>query len=285
VIRGVPPRYASFARLYEDVTSALESFVLDGLIRGHITHWERDWFKTLIDGFTIEFRAWPDYPSGHPIRAYLDAFEERTPAQLRLAAHAFLHIAYDLPRVIAGTLRTLPPPSRMALRSLFLRPAPLFRQIMLDQMRRGTFGILFRPLGFLRPAEILGYWLLALRSVAWIHAESLADSPNTGALDLRLALGLMEAGRRARGSIERLDNSSLLQIVPSATIAAQDPRLIAAIVAGIAALGGAAATRYRNEQLARRIDRFGAWTFIESSKAIMPFGERFPPEPGVLVAR
>jgi hypothetical protein len=279
----VPDEYLDFARLYDSVTDELKKFVREGCDRKRISKSQEEWFQCLIDGFRKQFQAWQLAPSGSPLGRYLDLFNHGASPRMRLSAHAFLHVAYDLPRVVAHTLRVMSPQSRIAYRSLFLRPAPLFRQVFLDQARQGRLGLLARPLGYLKGAEILGYWLLSLRSVAWIHAESLADSTNWVALEHELAEALVRAGKRAGGRIEKLDNSTLFQVASPLTVASQHPLAATATVLGLAGLLAATLIRARNERLAKRIAYFGACVYIEVAKATMTIERKLPPADDRLV--
>jgi hypothetical protein len=284
-LRYSAARYPSFARLYADVDGALAAYVDEGVRRGHTTPSMQEWFKELSAGFHREFEAWAHYPETHPIGSYLRDFEQVRSKSLRLAAHAFLHVAYDLPRVIADTLQASSYGDRRALRSFFLRPAPLFRQMLVNQVRGGAFGAILRPLGFFESTEILGYWLLALRSVAWIHAESLADSPDRTVLEWQLAGALWATGRRARGKIEKLDNSQLFQATAAVGFPGLEWRTLGYIASILVATATATfAVRSYHQRIARRIDYFGALTYIESSKALRPVDDRSPFEGGALAA-
>jgi hypothetical protein len=270
--------YEDFAALYDDVTEALREFVRKGDQYGALTASEQLWFEQLIKGFKQEFKAWPTFPPGSALGDYLRLFDRRGIAKpLRVAAHAFLHVAYDLPRVIANTLQHLPVADRPRLRSLFLRPGPLFRQRFMEQARQGTFGFLLRPVGYFKPAEILAYWLLSIRSVAWIHAETLADSAGLRAtLELQLADGLLVAGiTSTRGSIPKLDNHTLFRSASVLTAVAEHPVIASLVGAGLLMILATAATRVRNEAIANRIAYLGGRTYVEAAKALQ--GENVPP--------
>jgi hypothetical protein len=271
----VPAQYRDFARLYDSVTEELARYVREGLAERRISQPQADWFWWLIKKFAQEFHSWDSAPA--PIRHYLDLFNDGVSPRVRLSAHAFLHVAYDLPRIIAHTLRRIPPSDRLAYRSLFLRPAPLFRQVFLEQARRGYLGILARPLGYLKAGEILGYWLLSLRSVAWIQAESLADSTYWMPMEQELARAIDRAGARARGRIEKLDNSTLFQVASPLLAASEHPMATAAAALGLVGLLAATLTRVRNEQVAGGIAYFGACVHIELAKATMTVEGKLPP--------
>lgn len=282
---NAPIRSDDFHRLYRSVTSRLQHFVAAG-VRAHrisgvhahgINDPEAAWYQDLIDGFEHEFNGWPNTPSAD-IEEYLQLFEARkVSSPLRLAAHAFLHVAYDLPRVIAATLVSTPLSQRARLRSLFLRPAPLFRDVFLQHAREGHFGLIARPLGYFKPAEVLGYWVLSLRSVAWIHAETLADSPAPNVLADQLAQGMLAVGKDVRGitTIPKLDNSILFQVAPIALMQAH-PVATGLAAAGLALVAGSA-IRLRNEVQTKRIAYFGARTYIAATKALQ--GSEADPPP------
>lgn len=263
-----PDAYRDFADLYAEVTVVLTQFAKHGRGEGRISDDELNWFVNLIQRFTVEFCNWDSLPAG-PVRDYLALFEEAGVSRpLRLAAHAFLHVAYDLPRAIADSLSATPLP-RASLRPLFVRPAPLFRQIFAARARRGSFGFLARPLGYIKAAEILGYWLLSLRSVAWIHAEVLVDALDRPTLEGNLAQGLFDAGQAAREfngvfGVPKLDNSTLFQVAPPLVIPVHYPT--AAIATAL--LVTLALLRVRNEVISNQLTYFGTRVYIQATKAI-----------------
>jgi hypothetical protein len=266
----MPYRTDNFHALYLDVTKTLWLYILTAWRLGDCTTLERDWFLQLVVDFQVEFHAWPGkYPD---IKAYLELFEP-APFQLRLAGHAFLHVAFDLPRIIADST-SFSLRERARLRTLFLRPAPLFRQVFMDRAKRGKLGHLARPLGYFAPAEVLGYWLTSLRSVAWIHAEVLADVSVRRRQQITVDLGkaLLESGRIAMKprwigllNIPKLDNNDLFQVVPSFSTAPVSLGLAAALGLGVTA---AATVRARNELIARRVELLGERVYLETTKAL-----------------
>jgi hypothetical protein len=277
--------YDDFLSLYDDVTVALRSFVRAGLKHGSMTKDEQLWFEQLIGGFDGKFKDWPNAKRGTAIGEYLRLFDARRVSKpLRVAGHAFLHVAYDLPRVIADSLNSRPATDRPRLRSLFLMPGPVFRERFMAQARAGTFGVLLRPVGHLRPAEILAYWLLSLRSVAWIHAETLADSGGLRpTLESQLADGLLEAGKAGTtGSIAELDNHTLFRSMSVLTPVAEHPVIAGVIGAGVIAVILASATRARNQAIANRIAYLGGRIYIEATKALHGGENAPPPERPVL---
>ncbi len=255
----MPHDTKEFEKLYAAVTASLRTFALAGRAKVQVSNQELQWFEYLIQGFLVEFQNWSS-PTHTEIDEYLSMFDRgKASLPLRVAAHAFLHVGFDLPRVIADSLAKFPVP-RWRLRALFLRPAPLFREIFFTQAKAGTFGLLGRPLGFVKPMEVLAYWLLSLRSVAWIHAEILADAAShvRRAKEHALAQAVLDTGRIALDSawifgIPKLDSSQIFQVTP-APLLLVDARMLATLAA--LAIGGMA-LRFRNESIAARIGLMG----------------------------
>lgn len=209
--------YDGFGGLYSEVTTQLSAFMDKAVADGEASANDKQWFVAIVAGFRAEFAAWPTSQNQH-IRAYLALFRSASPL-MRVAGHAFLHVAYDLPRVLAKHMHHAGT-DRNDLRNLFLRPAPLFRQVVLDYLGQGKLGNTFRPIGKFRSLEILAYWLIALRSVAWIHAEIIADRGHLRAhYESNLAIALYKAGHHARSrlwvfGVPRLELSRLFQFAP-----------------------------------------------------------------------
>ncbi|MET0986823.1 MAG: hypothetical protein ABW034_15600 [Steroidobacteraceae bacterium] len=281
---SVPAPYSEFQVLYDAVTRKLWDFALEAQIKGRMSSADLAWFYDVIVGFTHEFRQWSSAPPG-PIWDYLACLEQRKVSPtFRVAGHAFLHVAYDLPRVIADNLAGRTQADRMRLRSVFLRPAPVFRELFMEQVRQGLMGFFSRPLGYLKPAEILSYWLLTLRTVAWIHAETLVDAASgRSTLERQLAQGLFNAAQaslqvKGLARVPKLDNSTLLQVASPVAFVSTHPLLISSIAMAVAlaTIAGSAASLH-NQVRANRTAYFGALVLIETSKALQGTQEAPPP--------
>jgi hypothetical protein len=197
------PEFSDFHLFYDDVKTRLEAYVSEAAAQKEITSDEAVWFSDLIKAFEDAYNDWPTHKTP-AISKYLACFRKGFQSRLfRVAGHAFLHIAYDLPRVIAKSLVLNPSLDRQSLRRIFLRPSPVFGDVFLRRARQGKLGLFPRALGVPKIGAILGYWALTLRSVAWIHAEVLADleiSPRgttRAALEVALAKGIVAAGEKA----------------------------------------------------------------------------------------
>jgi len=269
----MPKEFYTFEQLYDSMQAALEEYVAHGAAAGRLNADDQYWFQFMSTAFRGEYYNWPYAPK--PVQEYLALFSD-APRALRQAAHAFLHIAYDLPRVVSWTLKpSFSVAERTERRALFLEPTPLFRRQFMQNLRKGGGGWWLRPLGYLQPAETLSYWLLNLRAVAWIHAETLADVPDPNPYIDALAVGLLRAGHRSRGRQWRLDNSTFWRASPVALVA--DHPLASSITVGALILAGAAVqVRRRNARIAQEIASLGAWVQIETARALFNQGTRGP---------
>lgn len=267
-----------FDGLYDQVTADLRRFLVDESAANLLATTERAWFEQLIVDFRLAFLDWPRATGA--IRQYLELFEQpKTDRYLHLAAHAFLHVAYDLPRIIS---RTLPAPGqdRTAMRRAFLRPGTVFMQSFLKHARTGRLGWRGWLAGRVDAAGVLAYWVLVLRSIAWIHAESIADMGGPFAIEHRMARELYLAGKKAadRHSIMGvldLDNRELMQVVPVAGVSAGSAAsgVVGAIIgASVAAvtLTLLASRRTRDQQRARQIELLGALVHAAMVRAFDP---------------
>ena len=92
-----------FRTLYQEVNQRLH---VRGLALA--TEEERQWMQFLIDHFEIEYQLWAEKPE---LRIYLELSDRciRANPLLSVLAHAYLHVCYDLPRVIADSFTILEP--------------------------------------------------------------------------------------------------------------------------------------------------------------------------------
>jgi len=269
-------RTEEFELLYRRVTGVLQDFVR------RKTNWSSDeekWFVDLISGFLNEFEIW-DTPTTPPsIRQYLQLFD-RESAQVRLASHAFLHIAYDLPRVIAQTLR--PPSTEARLGQIFLEPSPLFLKAFVDFAKEGGFGLMGRLLGW-KPSRIVGFWTLALRSQAWIHAMVLAEllakarsssrpPSEYDALVRKMEDGLLRAGTSARKAglfgISEFNNADLAPAIWPLTMIQDSTANQIAGTLGVVGLGIGLELWRRRRRAISRIEVLGTLVHVEMERAL-----------------
>lgn len=140
------------------------------------------WFKALIDGFQAEYKTWSDvkYPK------YWKEWGKLKGRIPNLAAGAFFHISYDLPRVIAkewrpegaGTCNEARTEQiYLGLTHIF---EEVFRQAALDFKTTGgsaVFGYVVaaweKVTGSDNVFAMATQWVLYLRAAAWIHGRRL----------------------------------------------------------------------------------------------------------------
>jgi hypothetical protein len=98
----------SFKRLYEQLTIQLEETKCSLPLEQ-----EQRWLQYLIDHFESEYFAWERKPE---LRKYLEITEQSSGRSklLRVLGHAYLHLCYDLPRVLANSFTEIPLPDRRA---------------------------------------------------------------------------------------------------------------------------------------------------------------------------
>jgi len=186
------PRYfVPFDRTYADVTAAIEAAA------AKLRSPDADWLRRLIASFQHERDLWNQ-------RADLEPYRERW-MQLdsklsRLAAGAYLHIGYDLPRALAddwpGINNWAGGPREAEGETIYFR----LRHIFPDQLARSarsrkTVGLLawifqWAPRGAL---NAMGIWVDALRRGAWQHGRILSRSSNRSYIESKMAEAMAAA--------------------------------------------------------------------------------------------
>ena len=234
-----------FHELYKEVTARLLQYIRDPS-SGLQPH-ELDWFEQLVGDFIAQYEMWSPRHPQPTIEAYLLKFDKwLMPREIRLAGHAFLHIAYDLPRVMSAKL-SASVKDRTRQGQIFVQAGPLFSKTFLDWIAAGKLGRI-RKLFPQDAMRIMAFWVLALRTTAWVHAGVIEDfvisSPTQNLRDVeqRMAVALDDAAGKALGKtwilgIPELTNADLLQVAPIGVLS----RLTtAAGLLASAALGAAA---------------------------------------------
>lgn len=198
-----------FDRVYANVTAAIEARLAEQRSDGSLTEREHEWVKYLIANFQAHYHSWPTEPT---LADYLRVFLERGSLSrplrrlFNLAGFVYLHVAHDLALVIAPSLKqyclSSPPhlsPARA--RSIYLSLGPAFAASFLNSQRSGTLGLWVKVRSFLPGvrslATVTSYWVLTLRSIAFLHAENLCESTDVEALRLGLRSAVLAAAKRA----------------------------------------------------------------------------------------
>jgi hypothetical protein len=183
-----------FATLYEKVEQYLTAYVNNPNNPDRLSSSEKDWFNFLITNFRNEFGKWA---ADVRLQGYLDFFRKGSNAYKALGC-AYLHIAYDLPRVIADSLKDEHSFANGLdlgrARGIYLQQAPAFFDIIENQgTNNEIFGHLFSFLNWITPDRfslvgVMGNWILALRTTAWVHAEILKSCTPKKRADLESSL-------------------------------------------------------------------------------------------------
>lgn len=197
VIQDFAEETRSFSLLYAEVTESLEDYVDHPLNPDKLNFNEKAWFKYLIESFHAYYQEWGKNKEPRFIR-YLNHFRGwLTPTVLKLVGHVYLHIAYDMPRVIAESLSNDQHPymyqdplgrevpvmyNRVRPRGIYQKQSPVFLELAERSFRKYKIT---GPIGFLSKIvpkrlslfRVLGNWIVGLRMTAWVHGEILRDSP------------------------------------------------------------------------------------------------------------
>jgi hypothetical protein len=170
---------AAFAAMYEEVTARLQRY------KARLPEEnEREWLDYLINGFSVEYRSWKTSLIARDYLELLDEYANGNQALL-LTGHVYLHISYDLPRVMAASFSRLTL-TRSRSREIFRKMAPIFidsfeRFIRRESFLRGVVALAATALKKLLPRRktralitIAGQFIHTLRSAAWLNAVNLA---------------------------------------------------------------------------------------------------------------
>jgi len=167
---------ASFRLLYDSMTEELSKYA-GGLPARN----EREWFQELIEGFEREFEAWE---RNLRLRRCLERIAGVRTQALRVIGHAYIHIGYDLPRVIADSFSHRQAHEVSRLQECYLDATNVVRETFeAAATKRSIFGGYGPVFWIVRRAPIvryldLGAWAIRLRERSWDAAERLRDSPN-----------------------------------------------------------------------------------------------------------
>jgi hypothetical protein len=172
------PGTTPFWNVYSKVTKKLRDFTM--LSRDPNIE---EFLEFLIGGFYAEYEDWY---KPKPAHGYFTLFRRARFKSLSLVAHAYFHMGYDLPRTIADAFTALPSLNILArgrndARKTFLQLNNVFPEVFAEESRsystNGIFGIIGKVIP-LSITKIPAYWVIQMRTVAWINAEMLADEPD-----------------------------------------------------------------------------------------------------------
>ena len=185
------PYFEPFDRTYADVTKRMKAAA------ARLNGADRDWLNRLIDTFATERTLWNRRPE---LDEYRRRWQRLRTRFLRLAAGAYLHISYDLPRAIAddwpGQRSWSHGPTELRGEQIYSEIRHVFpltlRRISRDAKISGWLVAVLAPLSMPMLAP-LGTWLLHLRLAAWNHARILATHPHRARREQAMALAVSAA--------------------------------------------------------------------------------------------
>jgi Family of unknown function (DUF5995) len=223
-----------FKGLYDAVTKEIEQY-RDNAENGLSEH-EREWLTTLILGFRERFETWiPEETK------YLQTLYGQTDEPFTLPCHAYLHIAYDLPLVIAATLQpragsNAPVVNKDRARQIFFSMTGAFKNAMNSDWPKPMMVALLQ----LRALDAEGLflnWIALLRAGAWNSACDLAHARETDRPTLRRKLHqqIYETLKNARAHSRIW--GKIFALVPPDPIAMWSGAATIALALGAAALG------------------------------------------------
>jgi hypothetical protein len=168
----------AFKLLYGSITSDLRTFAAG------LDAEEARWFNELIDEFDAAYRNW-EYDER--LRLCLERIDRASSQAFQVAAHAYIHIAYDLPRCIATCLAPARRPRGQGARDAYYRA----RDVLCDTFERACtepkiFGRyayvlqLWQILPFVKEFSF-GIWASDLRERSFAIAEQLLISTDRSA--------------------------------------------------------------------------------------------------------
>lgn len=147
------------------------------------------WLKRLVTSFQTERSKWPENPLYAAARSpYFPYMREAARLRfrfLRLAACAYLHISYDLPRILAdewpasGSWKA--GPAEAAGEDAYMKLAPIFERILVSKSHdREVVGIVASILHLVPTSAILtlNHGVMNLRRAAWSHGKRLHEQPH-----------------------------------------------------------------------------------------------------------
>lgn len=184
---------AGFRKLYDEVTKRLTTY------RSSYLFWKPhdEWLGYLIDEFDNRYKRWNKMGSSQQI---VDTIGTGKPL-MKLCGFAYLHIAVDLPIVIANSLPKIPI-NRNDARLLYLRLGLELADVYKEYRYSISDGLplyLANRCGLFhtKPMEAFAYWVVMLRTVAWVYGEYLSESSNRSKAETTLQRNVLTAIQNA----------------------------------------------------------------------------------------
>lgn len=195
----LPTKYFEpFDITYREVTSQIRLFRLGASHDG-----SAEWLSVLTDRFWVERHLWEaNLENNFQYREYFSVASRLRWKVLHLTACAYLHISYDLPRVLAdnwpGTGNFRHGPDEAAGERAYFALHPVFQAAIIAVWRNpkvvGIAVVLSRifPEG---TSAVLVQSALHLRRAAWMHAERLRNASNRRYIEERMLEAMTAALR------------------------------------------------------------------------------------------
>ncbi|MEP7207845.1 MAG: hypothetical protein ABI920_12970 [Casimicrobiaceae bacterium] len=296
-----------FAELYHAVTRHIASAIVTVQAQQGTYSMPVGWLTYLTFAFEQQFGDWQSDPR---LAGYLNGLEtwrgKRVHPAIRLAGHVYLHIGYDLPRSVGVTLGadmgamhvpsgspalsqpapvTVAPTDRVAARMLFLQATPAFEAALTSSDGRKVLRRAGFPMAWLRlfgaqrqqaALEVLAQWAIALRGIAWMHAEILADVPTTS-MQQQHVERLLDTMQEAQDAITQRTRlldvrlfraPHLLQVAPLTLLS--DGWMMTVAVMVVLAASLALAAHGRRQRIAAAIDALGRETYRRLAELALP---------------
>jgi hypothetical protein len=234
---------------------------------------ERNWLTQIVVDFQRERDRWPDSPPLDPYRIQWERLRFRV---VRLVASVFLHVSYDLPRVLAinwpARGEWAGGPSEPRGEWLYIDLRSIFSDVLSTSARRLQVTGVYAPILWCVPLPLIhnvDHWVGRLREAAWRHGRTLADldAPDRADTEQRM----IQAMSPALGEVNNLPWTFTLPEPPDAAMRGVaiapallvDPQAFAATVLAVAfilfcVLAYISWASLKAEEISRFVDEFGS---------------------------
>lgn len=194
--------YSQFDAIYKIVTKHIKRYRAERIRDWHTG----EWIIRLVNRFQDERHQWPEKSGDSPdTNAYFEQLPRFHVSFYRLAACAYFHISYDLPRVIAdewpGKNKWKYGPDFDSAESAYFELAPLFPSAFQEGIRKWEVAGVVALAGSIMPSgavAALCNWMLHLRSFAWIQARRLEKCENRVFVESQMLVAMTIALRQVR---------------------------------------------------------------------------------------
>lgn len=260
--------FSPFDEIYRAVTERMRSRSQQLAVDS-----ERNWLNHIIGDFQNERNVWLVSPSLEAYRLQCERLRFRV---VRLVASAFLHVSYDLPRVLADNWPAQGQwhagPSEPRGERLYFDLRSIFSDVLSTRARRPQVTGVFAPILWCVPLKLIGnlvHWISHLREAAWRHGRTLSNlAPiNRADTEQRMLQAMSIALREVNNlpwtfTLPEPPNvvAGSLAIVPAFLIA-PDNLAVIVLIGSLISLCAAAYlswTALKTDEISRFVDEFGS---------------------------